>query len=202
MRSGQAPLEKLHFALAGEHQVHNLRCILQAGLMLEQLGMPIPDAAWLEGLAGVQQRTGFRGRWDVLQEKPWLIVDGAHNREGLRAMRRLLEQVPRKKLHVVTASVKDKDLDSVMCPADWMPCRCRKPLPDSATPGRSTQRYNKPSTALCKQRSPKMLCWSAEACLRWPRCLCRCPVDACSPDSLLAFPLAEPKAYSSLSPST
>ncbi len=114
IRPGQAALDGLHFALAGEHQVHNLRCILQAGLLLEELGLPISDAAWREGLLHLRERTGLRGRWDILQEKPWLLVDGAHNREGLRAMRPLLDQVPHKRLHVVTASVADKDLDMVL----------------------------------------------------------------------------------------
>lgn len=113
-RPGQQPLQDLEFALAGEHQVQNLRCILQAGLLLEQVGLPISDEAWREGLRHLRQRTGLRGRWDVLQEKPLLLVDGAHNREGLRALRKVLEQVPRKALHVVTATVVDKDLDAVL----------------------------------------------------------------------------------------
>ena len=113
-RPGQAPLEDLAFALAGEHQRDNLRCILQTGALLERHGFRIPDDAWRDGLARLRQRTGLRGRWDVLQREPWVLVDGAHNPEGLQALARQLALVPYRHLHVVTGSVADKDLDAVL----------------------------------------------------------------------------------------
>jgi dihydrofolate synthase/folylpolyglutamate synthase len=113
-RPGLPPLADLHFGLGAAYQVGNLRCILQAGALLERHGLNIPDTAWKIGLAQVKAMTGFRGRWDVLQQNPLVLVDGAHNPEGLNAFFSQVAQLPASKLHVVTGTVNDKDLDKVL----------------------------------------------------------------------------------------
>ena len=113
-RPGLPPLADLLFGLGADYQVGNLRCILQTGSLLERHGLQISDAAWKTGLSQVKTMTGFRGRWDVLQEKPLLLVDGAHNPEGLRAFFGQVTALPASKLHVVTGTVNDKDLDTVL----------------------------------------------------------------------------------------
>jgi dihydrofolate synthase/folylpolyglutamate synthase len=50
----------------------------------------------------------------VLQRDPWLIVDGAHNPEGLQALFGQVARLPHRQLHLVTGTVNDKDLDGVL----------------------------------------------------------------------------------------
>ena len=54
------------------------------------------------------------GRWQILQEKPKIICDTAHNKHGLEVV---LEQLLKEKfsqLHIVFGAVNDKDLDAVL----------------------------------------------------------------------------------------
>jgi dihydrofolate synthase/folylpolyglutamate synthase len=104
----------LRSALAGDYQRSNLRTVIQALLLLEEHGFPLREDALADGLWNVRQRTGFRGRWDVLQRRPWLIVDGAHNPEGLQALFGQVQRIPCQQLHVVTGTVNDKDLEGVL----------------------------------------------------------------------------------------
>jgi dihydrofolate synthase/folylpolyglutamate synthase len=104
----------LRSALAGDYQRSNLRTVLQTLLLLEEHGFPLREDAIADGLWQVRQRTGFRGRWDVLQRQPWLIVDGAHNPEGLQALFGQVARLPHRQLHLVTGTVNDKDLDGVL----------------------------------------------------------------------------------------
>lgn len=66
------------------------------------------------GLENVVSNTGFKGRWQILQEKPKVICDTAHNKESLTyAMRQLLQE-DFEKLHIVLGVVNDKKLDDVL----------------------------------------------------------------------------------------
>lgn len=50
------------------------------------------------------------GRMEILSERPFLMVDGAHNSNGIHALRTSLEQMyPREKFHFVMAVMADKD---------------------------------------------------------------------------------------------
>ncbi|MBI1192442.1 MAG: bifunctional folylpolyglutamate synthase/dihydrofolate synthase [Bacteroidetes bacterium] len=104
----------LRSALAGDYQRSNLRTVIQALLLLEEHGFPLREDALADGLWNVRQRTGFRGRWDVLQRQPCLIVDGAHNPEGLQVLFAQVQRMPHQHLHIVTGTVNDKDLAEVL----------------------------------------------------------------------------------------
>lgn len=52
----------------------------------------------------------FEGRMEVISKKPLIIVDGAHNYEGIRALRENLERLNLKDFNLVIGSMKDKDI--------------------------------------------------------------------------------------------
>lgn len=71
---------EMRLSLIGEHQVENLRCALAAIEALnEQHYMKIGSDAIREGLASVRHPA----RFELLSEKPIVILDGAHNPNGL-----------------------------------------------------------------------------------------------------------------------
>ena len=78
-----------HLALPGRHQVENARLVVLAVEQLRKLGLCISDAALREGLAGVR----WPGRLEWIQGRPRLLLDGAHNPAGARALRAYLEEV-------------------------------------------------------------------------------------------------------------
>lgn len=52
----------------------------------------------------------FEGRMEVLKKNPLIIVDGAHNFEGLRALRENVEMLNLKDFNLVIGSMKDKNI--------------------------------------------------------------------------------------------
>jgi dihydrofolate synthase/folylpolyglutamate synthase len=76
--------DRIHVSLPGVHQQTNAALALRAA----ELVVPAvqADAAPVyEGLKDVHALTGFRGRLDVLQDRPLIVVDVAHNPAGLDA---------------------------------------------------------------------------------------------------------------------
>ena len=68
----------------------------------------------IEGLKNIVSNTGFKGRWQILQQDPKVICDTAHNKEGLTyVMKQLLEE-HFEALHIVLGVVNDKKLNDIL----------------------------------------------------------------------------------------
>ncbi len=78
----------------------------------------------VNAIANTASRTGFRGRWEKLSDKPWVICDIGHNEHGLKYNFAQLSKMKSagkcSDLIIVYGSVADKDVDSVihLMPAD------------------------------------------------------------------------------------
>jgi dihydrofolate synthase/folylpolyglutamate synthase len=91
----------LRCPLAGEHQVDNA---VAAVLALRSLGVP-PD-----GIAD----TRWPGRLEHVSPNPDIILDGAHNPAGARALARYLQRFyPRQRLWLIFGAMKDKAVQEV-----------------------------------------------------------------------------------------
>lgn len=101
-------------ALPGEHQERNARTALAALERLRQQGWRIEEEHIAEGFLRVVRNTGLKGRWQVLSDLPLTIADVAHNVDGLRVVKRMLECQPYERLHIVLGMVNDKDLSQVL----------------------------------------------------------------------------------------
>ncbi len=101
-------------ALEGPHQERNARTAMVTLSILRENGISVPDEAMSRGFARVQENTGLRGRWEQLGSDPLTIVDVAHNVDGIKAVRVMLERTPHKQLHIVLGMVNDKDLGHVL----------------------------------------------------------------------------------------
>lgn len=100
--------------LKGNYQKKNKRIVVQAIRILKENGWQISEENVVDGFAKTVNNTGLRGRWEVLQEHPKVIVDTAHNREGLTIVMEQLQMESFKDLHIVLGMVIDKDLTSVL----------------------------------------------------------------------------------------
>tara|TARA_R110002012_G_scaffold51138_1_gene132206 strand:- start:103531 stop:104748 length:1218 start_codon:yes stop_codon:yes gene_type:complete len=100
--------------LEGDYQTENIQTVLQAIAVLKTLNYIIHEDFIYNGLKQVMANTGFQGRWQILQQKPFVVCDTAHNSDGLKIVMKQLLNMPFKALHIVFGVVNDKDLVSIL----------------------------------------------------------------------------------------
>ena len=117
-----------HFPLKGNYQQKNLATVAKCLKVLEETGKYRFDPyKTILGLKHVQQNTGLRGRWDILQETPLVIADTAHNEHGLRETMKQLVSLQKARIHMVIGVVNDKDLGKMfpLLPKDAIYYYCK-----------------------------------------------------------------------------
>ena len=98
--------------LLGSYQEKNMSTAIHAVKALK--GYVISESHIINGLKNVVQNTNFKGRWQILQHKPLVICDTAHNKEGLSYVMNQLASLSFNKLHMVLGVVNDKKLDDIL----------------------------------------------------------------------------------------
>ncbi|NVK51741.1 MAG: bifunctional folylpolyglutamate synthase/dihydrofolate synthase [Flavobacteriaceae bacterium] len=98
--------------LLGDYQKCNVKTAVATVKQLKKY--TITDETIKKGLLHVVKNTNLKGRWQVLQEKPKVICDTAHNKEGLEIVLHQLKRESYKKLHIVLGVVSDKNLATVL----------------------------------------------------------------------------------------
>lgn len=98
-------LKHVSLPLMGSHQVKNAALALAAAEILSGGAMTVDDRAMVEGVASVH----WEGRLEIIDRNPLVIVDGAHNPEGVRALcRTLRNDMTWERLIVVFGVMSDK----------------------------------------------------------------------------------------------
>lgn len=109
---------QLEIALLGRHQVDNAAVAYTALQTLRAQGIPLAPAAIAAGLRSAH----WPGRFQVLQEHPQVVVDGAHNRDSAqRLVQALHDYFPGRRVWLIFGVSSDKDvagmLDELLMPA-------------------------------------------------------------------------------------
>ena len=76
--------------------------------------IPIEAGAIGQGLSNFAQLTGYIGRWQVLNQKPTIIADSAHNIDALAQVIRRLLSMDYRNLRMVLGFVREKDLSGIL----------------------------------------------------------------------------------------
>lgn len=98
--------------LQGIYQSRNICTLLQAIEALQtHTGFIFPQDQLKGALSNVKKLTGLHGRWEILRRNPTVVLEVAHNREGMEQMLLHLQQLRFNRLHIVLGMVKDKDVD-------------------------------------------------------------------------------------------
>ncbi len=98
-------LNSVDVALRGRHQKRNAALALGA-LEVATQNFPVNEAALREGLKAVR----WPGRFEIIQDRPTVILDGAHNGEGVKALVEEIENFrQRRKVKLLFAAMEDKD---------------------------------------------------------------------------------------------
>lgn len=100
--------------LPGYYQTHNVLTVLTALDLLRQLGWKIEQNAIVKGLSVTKKQTGLHGRWELISEHPDIILDVAHNEDGMKQLLEQLELAQFRELHLIIGMVKDKKIDAVL----------------------------------------------------------------------------------------
>src|SRR5690606_26173913 len=101
--------------LKGSYQSKNVKTVLTTlKIINERTFFKVSEKHIKNGFANTIKNTGLQGRWQVLQEKPKVICDTAHNAEGLRYVLKQLQEEKYKQLHIVLGFVADKGLENVL----------------------------------------------------------------------------------------
>ncbi len=105
--------------LLGRHQIDNTAVALG---LLEQLGLsgiPLSEQDLLEGI----RRVSWKGRLEVVQEQPLILLDGAHNPSSAERLGEFLSKVDpdrRGKHWMIIGMMSDKNISDVLFPlVDW-----------------------------------------------------------------------------------
>jgi len=100
--------------LPGVYQQKNLITVLTVLDLLKEQGISLPDKNIYNGLKKVKQLTGLLGRWEMIRQDPLVVLEVAHNKDGIEQMLKHLENLDYNKLHLVIGMVKDKDAAPVL----------------------------------------------------------------------------------------
>lgn len=100
--------------LAGIYQSKNLLTVLEACSVLQQKGWKISDENIYAALKEVKKITGLHGRWDIIHEHPLVILDVAHNEDGIKQVLKQVELTDHYHLHIILGMVNDKEIDKVL----------------------------------------------------------------------------------------
>ncbi len=103
-----------HADLTGIYQVKNLLTVLEAVYQLQRAGWNIPVDALDKGLRHAKKITGLHGRWEVIHYSPLVVLDVAHNVDGMQQLVQQVEVTEHRQLHIILGMVKDKEVEKVL----------------------------------------------------------------------------------------
>jgi len=99
-------IDNVSVNLRGDHQLTNGALALAAAECLEESGFRVGEAAMRNGLS----RVNWPGRLEIVSEKPLILLDGAHNVQGIRSLKEYLRgHFAEKRKILVFGVMKDKE---------------------------------------------------------------------------------------------
>jgi dihydrofolate synthase/folylpolyglutamate synthase len=115
IRENKMFMPNLKNELLGTYQRKNTITVLEAVDQLRKVGFSIADIDLYKGLKKVTEMTGFRGRWQIMGFHPRVVIDSAHNADGMREVVKQLRETAYENLHLVISFVSDKDVRAILC---------------------------------------------------------------------------------------
>jgi dihydrofolate synthase / folylpolyglutamate synthase len=99
--------------LTGLYQARNLLTVLTAIDLLKNI-FSLEEKTIQKALSNVKSFTGLHGRWEVIRRRPLVVLDVAHNVDGIHQLVNQINNSQYKKLHIVFGIVKDKEIKKVL----------------------------------------------------------------------------------------
>jgi dihydrofolate synthase/folylpolyglutamate synthase len=103
---------EVEISMKGRHQINNaLEALMAVELLRREGKLSLRDEDVLTGLARARQI----GRFEIMAEKPYIIIDGAHNPDGARALAETVcKHFAGKRILMVIGILADKEVERVL----------------------------------------------------------------------------------------
>jgi len=103
---------KLRTTMIGNHQIENASLAVMASELLnEHFSYSINETSVMNGL----NKAYWPGRFEVISTNPSIIIDGAHNEEGINTLvHEVKKRYEDKQIHIIFAALRDKKLDGMI----------------------------------------------------------------------------------------
>ena len=102
-----------HLDLIGLYQTKNILTVLETISQLQQKGWLIKETSIKKALQHAKKMTGLHGRWEFIHRQPTIVLDVAHNEDGIRQVVKQIEIMDPNDLHIIIGLVKDKEVDAI-----------------------------------------------------------------------------------------
>ncbi len=100
--------------LPGIYQTKNLITVLETCARLEEQGWRIKEEHVKKGLQQTKKITDLHGRWEVIHPHPLIVLDVAHNEDGIKMLMEQVEITDHDHLHIVLGIAKDKEPEKIL----------------------------------------------------------------------------------------
>ncbi|MCX8083012.1 MAG: bifunctional folylpolyglutamate synthase/dihydrofolate synthase [bacterium] len=108
---GERVYKGIKTPLQGRHQISNMAVVVQSAIILKKMGFNIPDEAIYKGI----ETTFWPCRFQIVRKDPYIIIDGAHNPDGIKSLLNTLSDLfPHKKFSFLIGILKDKDWQKML----------------------------------------------------------------------------------------
>lgn len=109
-------IENIKIGMMGQHQTENSGLSIMAAQYLNHVhAFKLTEKEIRIGL----KNAFWPGRFEILSDQPTVIIDGAHNDEGITALTHELEsRYSGRRIHIVFAALTDKKLDKMISKLD------------------------------------------------------------------------------------
>lgn len=109
--SGDREYKDLKLNMTGSYQIMNALTALKAIETLIEEGVSIDNSAIYKGFASAV----WPGRFEVIHRKPYIILDGGHNIQGIDVLVSALKRYfPDKKIRIVCGMLRDKEYSEMI----------------------------------------------------------------------------------------
>jgi len=104
--------ENSEISMLGKRQIENSSLALTTFLLfLDKNNQPVVENIIRKALYS----TKWKGRMEIISKNPFIIIDGAHNEEGLiKTFQEIKEIFPNKKIFTIFSFMKDKDIEKMI----------------------------------------------------------------------------------------
>ncbi|MCR9249491.1 MAG: bifunctional folylpolyglutamate synthase/dihydrofolate synthase [bacterium] len=131
LASEHIDLTNINPAIKGDYYLSNLPVALEVIHELRNQGFNVDENCIKQGIQNVVTNTGLKGRWQILQNNPYVFADVGHNADGIKVILNQLSNMSYLDLHIVWGSVNDKDINEIfdLLPSDAFYYFCESNIP-------------------------------------------------------------------------
>lgn len=100
--------------LPGIYQTKNLLTVLEVCSQLHEKGWKTDETIIQKALLHAKKLTGLHGRWEIIHHTPDVILDVAHNIDGIKQLLEQIEVTSYSQLYLILGMVKDKEIEKIL----------------------------------------------------------------------------------------